>query len=198
MRALCISLFLSLSIIIQAQDYKNEIKVGVPGGYFFDNAPYRQHRLSSVPIPTYFSYDRILYKNYSISCRQTFFWLFYHNDEDTREKDEIIKRAFHESSIRFKYKILNLTNFKFILSSGISYRYEGGELFHVSYVDHGSWREQHVDYRVYNDFGFSIGTEFKYIFYKRFNLGIGIDYTRYLTEISPNQLSTAIFLGYEF
>ena len=204
MRIWLMILILGLSLTTQAQNKKNEIRVGVPlSVYFFDISPIKIHRIKTretayIPIPTYFSYSRLVGIDFFISARLINYSLSYEDFSRANYNDEILSRHFFASAILLKKRIVSLFNFNVDISLGGIYRFSGGELFHVGYINHGTWIEEHLDYRPYNDFGFSIGNDVKCKLYKRFSLGLEIDYTRYFTEVSPNQLSTAIFLGYEF
>lgn len=204
MRVLIVSVILCLSSFIQAQDYKNEIKVGLPLGiYFFDNTSITVHRLNTreipyIPLPTFFSYTRHMNKNFAITANLMYYWLVYGDHGGIFFPGEILRRDFFSSSLIIKNYLLVYPKIKIGALIGGVYRYYGGEMIHLRYINHGTWLEDFVEFRQYIDFGISIGTETKYKFSKRLNVGFNIDYTRYFAEISPNQLSTAIFLGYEF
>ena len=214
MRIWLITIILGMSIFAHAQNKKNEIRIGVPFGVsFFDNSPEKIHRISTrtknhggisyVPIPTYFSFGRILHENLLLSFKLVYYDLNYEDYTRLNYKDEILGRHFYVFSVSLKYRVMpnnswSSNSWYIHILSGINYRFSGGELFHVRYFDHGAWREEILDYRAYNDFGLSIGTEVQYKIYKNFSLGAEIDFTRYFSDVSPNQLSTAIFIGYEF
>ncbi|HRQ30027.1 MAG TPA: hypothetical protein PLU49_08120 [Saprospiraceae bacterium] len=203
MRILIICIILCLSSFIQAQHYKNEIKVGVPlGVYFFDNTSITVHRLNTrgipyIPLPTFFSYTRHMNKNFAITANFMYYWLVYGDPGRLFFPGEILLRGFYSSSVIIKNNLVMNPKFKIGVLLGGVFRY-GDELVHLATLDHGTWREAIIDNRPYKDFGILIGTETKYNFTKRLNVGFNIDYTRYFAETSPNQLSTAIFLGYEF
>lgn len=203
MRILIICIILCLSSFIQAQNYKNEIKVGVPlGVFFFDNTSITVHRLNTreipyIPLPTFFSYTRHLNKNFAITANLMYYWLVYGDHEGLFFPGEILLRGFYSSSVIIKNNLVMNPKLKIGVLLGGVFRY-GDELVHLATLDHGTWREAIIDNRPYKDFGIIIGTETKYNFTKRLNVGFNIDYTRYFADISPNQLSTAIFLGYEF
>ncbi len=197
MRIWLIIIVLGLSLTTQAQNKKNEIRIGVPGAYFFEKSIYRIHNLKSVPIPTYLSYSRKINNKISISANYCFYWLG-GDQKDLIYNGLTLSRHFDVINTLVNYEFYRVDKISISSFYGLSFRFSGGELFHVRYIDHGAWREEFLDYRAYNDFGLSVGTQMKYNFYKRFSIGGEIDYTKYFTPISPNQLSTAMFIEYEF
>ena len=204
MRIWLITIILGMSIFAHAQSKKNEIRVGVPFCVsFFDNTPVKIHRIKTrdiayIPIPTYFTFDRKLLRNLKLSSRFIYYDLNYEDYNRLNYKDEIIGRHFYIFSILLKYQVFSIYKWNFYISLGSIFRFSGGELFHVRYLDHGTWIEEFLDYRSYNDIGLSAGTDVSYNISDRFSLGLEFDFTRYFTAFSPNQLSTAIFLGYKF
>ena len=189
MRIWLITIILGMSIFAHAQNKKNEIRVGVPGAYFFEKSPYR---FNAVPVPTFFSFTRFLQRKIAVNIEYRYYSLS--GENGTNYFGRIKKREFHQLASSINYTYYSNNSFKLSLNTGINYRFSGGELFHISY----GWIEEYLGYRPYNDFGFSIGNDVKCKFYKRFSLGLEIDYTRFFTEVSHNQLSTAVFIGYEF
>ncbi len=197
MRIWLILIILGVSISTQAQNKKNEFRIGIPGAYFFEESIYRIHNLKSVPIPTYLSYSRKINNKISISANYYFYWLG-GDQKDIIYNGLTLSRHFDVINTLVNYEFYRIDKISISSFYGLSFRFSGGEVFHVRYINHGTWGEEILDYRAYNDFGLSIGTEVQYKIYKSFSLGAEIDFTRYFSDVSPNQLSTAVFIGYEF
>ncbi|MGE5357262.1 MAG: hypothetical protein ACM3PT_13605 [Deltaproteobacteria bacterium] len=196
---LIISIYISLGLNAQANTKKNQVKLGVPGAYFFDDESYRFHSMKDIIyLPTYISYSRKINSFSSLSLNYNYLWLPYNHDSRLFEKNEIMRRSFAIIcfQLNLNFKIKKKINPYFSL--GAVYRFYGGELFHLGYINHGHWREAFVDSRGYNDFGISFTSGINYSFYKNFNVGTEIGFTRYFSKISPNMLSTTIFFGYNF
>jgi len=68
---------LCLCIQTQAQK-KNEIQIGVPAAYFFDDTPYMFHSFKHAePFPTHVSYSRLLTDKNGLSFSFDNLWLVY-------------------------------------------------------------------------------------------------------------------------
>lgn len=197
MRLVIISILLSLGVFAQAQNRKNEIKTGTPGAYFFDKSPFRLHDFRDVPLPTHFAYLRKVSNIFYLEFEYSYFWLAGEKGENYFGR--IYKRVFHNIGASINSIVFNKKKAEISLDAGVDYRFKGGELYHVrfNYINGIPW-EEILDSRIYNEFGISCGIQIKYNFYKRFNVGIKAGLARYFTDVSPNQLSTAFFLGYQF
>ena len=195
---LATTLCVGVHVHLNAQDKKNELRIGSPGAYFFDDSPFRWHKINFFPFISHVSYRRLIGQNNMLSLQYSYHALYYVKPNEILEPNEIERRRFTSLDIIYLRKLGIGGDFSILPFSGIKYRFHGGELFHVTYFDHGYWLEEHSDYRFYHEFGLSAGLSAKYRFWKNFNIGISADYTRYFAEASPYQLTTMVSIGYEF
>jgi hypothetical protein len=195
---LATTLCVGVHVHLNAQDKKNELQIGSPGAYFFDDSPFRWHMINFFPFISHVSYRRLIGQNNVLSLQYCYYALYNREPYGTLEPNEIVNRRFTSLDIIYLYKLRLGNDLSLFPFSGIKYRFHGGELFHESYVIRGPWVEEHFGYRFYHEFGLSAGLSAKYRFWKNFNIGISADYTRYFAEASPYQLTTMVSIGYEF
>jgi len=201
MRILLSVVFLCLCISTQAQK-KNEIRIGLPSIYYFDETPYMFHTViigkRRIPPPTYFGYSRLLTKTGGLSIDYKNMWLVYAPFSPNNTPDEIIRREFNDFSISW-YKQFTSNRIKIIGKAGISYR-DGGEVVHLFSIllpDGTPWEEK-TDVNKYNNFGGKLDIQTKFRVAWNLNIFAEVGLAGYFSKHSPYQLNNLIGLSYEF
>jgi len=178
---------LCLCIQTQAQK-KNEIQIGIPAAYFFDDTPYR---FNTLPIVTHANYTRILTDKHGLSFTYNNLWLPY-GFPLVPDTPKLELRAYNKLSAEF-YKQKRIGRFTIRGSAGLGYRFEGGELFTTSF-----FAESHSSYNSYNHIGTTAGIQTKFRLYRNLSAVAKLNYSRYFSKFSPNELFNIFGLGYEF
>lgn len=193
--ALLLTLFFSVNLLLGQK--KNELHIGFPGIYLFNESPYRIHDLIDIPVPTHFKFKRYLLNRFSTSLEYNYIYVAGEKGGEIY-RGRVYVREIHEFTFLFNWDIISDRKLILSLNVGPSFRY-GGELFHIkfNYFNNIPW-EEILDWNDYEDWGLTGGVEFRYLFSKRFNVGLDLNYTQFDTKLLPQELRTAFFVGYMF
>ena len=195
MRILLSIVFLCLCISTQAQK-KNEIQIGLPSVYFFDDKPYSFNSfVIKVPLPTHISYTRLLSDSKGLSFSLNYFWLDY---DISHKIDEVWNREYVKISMEY-YQEKKINRFSLRGRTGIGYRM-GSEIFLSSfgYTDEGVIWEIIGDRNPYNHLCLMVGLQTRYRLLNSLSIIAQINLSRYLSKHSPNELHNVFGLSYGF
>ncbi len=193
--------FLCFCIQIQAQK-KNEIRIGIPATYYFDETPYKFHTViigkPRIPPPTYLGYSRLITKTGGLSIDYKNMWLAYVPFSPNNDRGQIIQRGFNDFSLSW-YKQFIISRLRVLSKAGVSYR-DGGEIVHLFSIllPNGTPWEEVTDVNKYNNFGVRFDIQMKFCFVGNFNIVAEAGMTRHFSKHSLYQLYNIIALSYEF
>jgi len=199
MRILLSVVFLCLCISAQAQK-KNQIQIGIPAAYFFDDTPYRFYNLKrSWPIPTHISYARAITSKNSLRISFDDFWLVYDIAAQDNYRGEVLLRGYSKVSIEFQRRIKKIDRLTISGKAGLGYRF-GSESFHETYgyTDEGVIWETIILSNLYRDFSPIIGLQAEYRLFGQLSAVAQVNFLRYFSKYSPNELHNVFGLSYGF
>lgn len=190
-KLLLLIILFCLCIQVQAQK-KNEVQIGVPAAYFFDDTPYMFHNLKRAGLfPTHVNYSRLFTDKNGLSFSYDNLWLFY-GFPSVPGTTKLELRAYNKLSVEF-YRQKRIGRFSIRGSLGLGYRFYGGELFWTNFVI-----ESHSHNNPYNHIGVTTGVQAKLQLYRNLSAVAKLNYSRYFAEYTPNELHNVFALSYEF
>lgn len=189
---------------LSAQEYTNELAIGVTGAYYFDSNPFRVHEFRYDPIPIYFEYSHYFKdKNFGLLIsydNSVYDYLDYSVKWDiSLVPNQVIFR---------RNNIFTFSGFRVRdLGERISFRYEGGvsyrsgslERYHIRFVYQGAKIiDRLTRSRHYGNLGLNIKGRATYYFLPKIGVNVGIGFTKYFNSYSNNIVECVIGLGYRF
>ena len=175
-----------------AQHPKNQIEIGYPGIYFFDNLPMRFNKTNFANwySADNFNYTDTRYFNKNKSGIQIGFYNFYVGDYMKLFKTEppltCIGRAFTAIHLNYKHRVFNKKYAHIHLKAGGVYRYNGHEMYtNAEDVVVKDVLSNSNGFK--SQFGINTGIEPQLRFFNRLTLGLDISYQYYFFKLSPKE-----------
>ncbi len=191
-KLLALIILIYLCIQVQAQK-KNEIQIGVTAAYFFDDTPYLFHDFKrGVPLPTHINYSRLLTDKSALSFSFNQLWLVY-DAPITYDTPELYLRDYLKLSAEF-HRQKRIGKFNIGASIGLGYRFLGGEAF----ISRSYFGGGYGFSKPYNHVCITAGIQTKFHLYRNLSAVAKINYSRYFSAYSPNELHNIFALSYEF
>ncbi len=221
----CITLVFCLLSCTVVYNQKNSVEIGISTFNYFDGFGFKTSetlKLRSSPINRRLLNSIFLGFERSINDKSSLV-LFYNGFDHTYQKSEPFRtglksRAFFELNLQYKRTLRQLWQNRLIIhgQTGINWRFEGTESFHITYIEYyspnGTLVREPKEYGYYLfDFGPSVGASVKIKVFKGLFFNVQSNYSYYLIgeglTVKKNSygigkskqvLSATLSLGYRF
>ncbi len=195
-------IFTSITLYCHAQkDRKNEITIGLYGGYFFDKSPFKiQSFALNTRLPT-ITYERKIGKRFftGILFGEHDFGYVQLIDPSVLilQDSSLIGRNITRIAVYGGYKIINKP---ISLKSriGVIDNFDSEKAVHLYYINQGTWIEGFRKYYDTSGFGIYIGVSLGHPIFCNFFGELSVDYLRTFTAEDKNQLIPSYRIGYRF